>query len=63
MQQFEHGVANPDVPMGALTDTATFGCYYEMKAVPGSTKNEYHAYITDFENNGVREVKIPLRHP
>ena len=43
--------------MGALTDMATFGCYYEMKQVDSTN---YHAFITDFENNGVREIKLEL---
>ena len=58
MPTFEHGVANPDVPMGALTDMATFGCYYEMKPVSDGNEESFHAFITDFENNGVREIKL-----
>lgn len=27
----ESGVASPDVPMGALTDEASFGCFYAGK--------------------------------
>ena len=53
--------------MGALTDMATFGCYYEMKQEKGAMNsgsadpNAYHVFITDFENNGVREIKLKCK--
>ena len=56
----QNGVANPDVPMGGLTDTARFANYYVMECVDANPKDRvtFEAHITDFENGGVRTIRV-----
>ena len=54
----QNGVANPDVPMGGLTDTARFANYYVMECLDPTTRLTFEAHITDFENGGVRTIRV-----